>query len=167
MELKLFKAGFEAQLEYCKIEDNHFLQEYLKLGAISQLSKWKKMASRIDFSEGEKIIFDLLLSLKEDILRVESAVNKGEELIPLKQKAIVESLNFDHLNFSENVLENDEEYYIRFNLNNQKVALFAKAKSQTLVQIIKIKPEDKVAFDAFVVEVQRDMIRNKKELEYE
>ncbi|MGH2327597.1 hypothetical protein ACRCD5_04670 [Campylobacter taeniopygiae] len=167
MELKLFKAGFEADLESCKIEDNHFLQEYLKLGAISQLSKWKKMATRIDFSDGEKIIFDLILSLKEDILRVESAINKDEELIPLKQKAIVGSLNFEHLNFLENILEINQEYYIRFSLNNQKMALFAKAKSQTLAQIIKIKPEDKTAFDAFVVEVQRDMIRNKKELEHE
>ncbi|MEE6566573.1 hypothetical protein VWM73_12080, partial [Campylobacter coli] len=32
-----------------------------------------------------------------------------------------------------------------------------------LAQIIKIKPEDRIAFDAFVVQLQRDMIRNKKD----
>ncbi|EAI0351555.1 hypothetical protein E0093_08820, partial [Campylobacter jejuni] len=138
------------------------LGEYLKLGAISQILKWKKLALRIDFDEGEKIIFDLLLSLKEDILRLENSLDKNKELIPLKQKGVVESLNFEYLNFLDTILEEDKEYYLRFDLNNQKIAIFIKAQSQTLAKIIKIKPEDKMAFDAFVVEIQRNMIRNKK-----
>lgn len=162
MEISLFKAGFEASLECCDIE-NHFLQEYLKLGAISQLSKWKKLALRVDFDEGEKIIFDLLLSLKEDILRLEDSLDKNKDLLVLKQKGVVESLNFEYLNFLDEILEEGKEYYIRFDLNNQKMAIFAKAQNKKLAQIIKIKPEDRIAFDAFVVQLQRDMIRNKKD----
>ncbi|MGI7924572.1 hypothetical protein ACNGIV_01320 [Campylobacter coli] len=164
MEISLFKAGFEASLECCDIENNHFLQEYLKLGAISQLSKWKKLALRVDFDEGEKIIFDLLLSLKEDILRLEDSLDKNKDLLVLKQKGVVESLNFEYLNFLDEILEEEgKEYYIRFDLNNQKMAIFAKAQNKKLAQIIKIKPEDRIAFDAFVVQLQRDMIRNKKD----
>lgn len=162
MELTLFKAGFEAHLECCEIGNNPFLGEYLKLGALSQILKWKKLALRIDFDESEKIIFDLLLSLKEDILRLENSLDKNKELIPLKQKGIVESLNFEYLNFLDTILEKNKEYYLRFDLNNQTIAIFIEAQSQTLAKIIKIKPEDKMAFDAFVVEIQRDMIRNKK-----
>ncbi|OOX99234.1 hypothetical protein BOQ01_07645 [Campylobacter coli] len=163
MEISLFKAGFEASLECCDIENNHFLQEYLKLGAISQLSKWKKLALRVDFDEGEKIIFDLLLSLKEDILRLEDSLDKNKDLLALKQKGVVESLNFEYLNFLDEILEEGKEYYIRFDLNNQKMAIFAKAQNKKLAQIIKIKPEDRIVFDAFVVQLQRDMIRNKKD----
>lgn len=163
MEISLFKAGFEASLECCDIENNHFLQEYLKLGAISQLSKWKKLALRVNFDEGEKIIFDLLLSLKEDILRLEDSLDKNKDLLALKQKGVVESLNFEYLNFLDEILEEGKEYYIRFDLNNQKMAIFAKAQNKKLAQIIKIKPEDRIAFDAFVVQLQRDMIRNKKD----
>ncbi|HEB9315620.1 TPA: hypothetical protein RZK21_001515 [Campylobacter coli] len=163
MEISLFKAGFEASLECCDIENNHFLQEYLKLGAISQLSKWKKLALRVDFDEGEKIIFDLLLSLKEDILRLEDSLDKNKDLLALKQKGVVESLNFEYLNFLDEILEEGKEYYIRFDLNNQKMAIFAKAQNKKLAQIIKIKPEDRMAFDTFVVQLQRDMIRNKKD----
>lgn len=163
MEISLFKAGFEASLECCDIENNHFLQEYLKLGAISQLSKWKKLALRVDFDEGEKIIFDLLLSLKEDILRLEDSLDKNKDLLTLKQKGVVESLNFEYLNFLDEILEEGKEYYIRFDLNNQKMAIFARAQNKNLAQIIKIKPEDRIAFDAFVVQLQRDMIRNKKD----
>ena len=50
MELALFKAGFEAHLECCEIENNRFLGEYLKLGAISQILKWKKLALRAFFT---------------------------------------------------------------------------------------------------------------------
>lgn len=163
MEISLFKAGFEASLECCDIENNHFLQEYLKLGAISQLSKWKKLALRVDFDEGEKIIFDLLLSLKEDILRLEDSLDKNKDLLTLKQKGVVESLNFEYLNFLDEILEEGKEYYIRFDLNNQKMAIFARAQNKKLAQIIKIKPEDRIAFDAFVVQLQRDMIRNTKD----
>ncbi|HEG4988553.1 TPA: hypothetical protein SER58_001825, partial [Campylobacter jejuni] len=109
MELALFKAGFEAHLECCEIENNRFLGEYLKLGTISQILKWKKLALRIDFDEGEKIIFDLLLSLKEDILRLENSLDKNKELIPLKQKGVIESLNFEYLNFLDTILEEDKE----------------------------------------------------------
>ncbi|HEB9287847.1 TPA: hypothetical protein RZK16_001501 [Campylobacter coli] len=163
MGISLFKAGFEASLECCDIENNHFLQEYLKLGAISQLSKWKKLALRVDFDEGEKIIFDLLLGLKEDILRLEDSLDKNKDLLTLKQKGVVESLNFEYLNFLDEILEEGKEYYIRFDLNNQKMAIFARAQNKKLAQIIKIKPEDRIAFDAFVVQLQRDMIRNKKD----
>ncbi len=163
MGISLFKAGFEASLECCDIENNHFLQEYLKLGAISQLSKWKKLALRVDFDEGEKIIFDLLLSLKEDILRLEDSLDKNKDLLTLKQKGVVKSLNFEYLNFLDEILEEGKEYYIRFDLNNQKMAIFARAQNKKLAQIIKIKPEDRIAFDAFVVQLQRDMIRNKKD----
>lgn len=163
MGISLFKAGFEASLECCDIENNHFLQEYLKLGAISQLSKWKKLALRVDFDEGEKIIFDLLLSLKEDILRLEDSLDKNKDLLTLKQKGVVESLNFEYLNFLDEILEEGKEYYIRFDLNNQKMAIFARAQNKKLAQIIKIKPEDRIAFDAFVVQLQRDMIRNTKD----
>ncbi|EGC8815170.1 TPA: hypothetical protein R8U17_001534, partial [Campylobacter coli] len=63
----------------------------------------------------------------------------------------------------DEILEEGKEYYIRFDLNNQKMAIFAKAQNKKLAQIIKIKPEDRIAFDAFVVQLQRDMIRNKKD----
>ncbi|RQD68464.1 hypothetical protein DZC71_02395 [Campylobacter hepaticus] len=162
MELTLFKTNCKADLESCEIENNRFLEEYLKLGSIAQIAKWKKLALNTDFDEGEKIIFDLLLSLKEDILRLENSLNRDKTLLKLKQEGIIEALNFEYLNFSDNILEKDSNYYLRFDLNNQKIAIFIKAQNNKLAKIIKIKPEDKIAFDAFVVEIQRELIRNKK-----
>ena len=59
-------------------------------------------------------------------------------------------------------MEKDKQYYMRFEINNQKIALFIEAQSENLAKMIKIKPEDRIIYDAFVVEIQRDMIRSKK-----
>lgn len=162
MEMKLFKAGFKAEFSQCEIENTHFLNEYLKLGAISQLNKWKKLALRVDFEESEKLIFDLLLSLKEDVLRLENTLAKEKELLALEKQAMVDELNFEYIHFLEPCLDKEKEYYVRFELNNQQIALFLKAQNIHLAKIVKIKPEDKIAYDAFVVELQRNAIREKK-----
>lgn len=162
MELNLFKAGLNAEFEVCKVDDSYFLQEYLNINTSSKLGKWKKLTSKMDFEESERLIFELLLSLKEDIAKMESYILKQDKLLPLSQRAVIGALNFEYLNFLEPVLQRDQEYYMRFEIDNQKVALFVRAQSENLAKIIKIKAEDRVLYDAFVVEIQRDMIRNKK-----
>ncbi|MCX2682729.1 hypothetical protein OQH60_01625 [Campylobacter sp. MIT 21-1685] len=162
MEMKFFKAGIQAEFSQCQVENTHFLNEYLKLGTISQLNKWKKLGSRVDFEESERLIFDLLLSLKEDVLRLESALSQQNELLPLEEKGIIDELNFEYINFLQPCLNEEKEYYLRFELKNQQMAVFLKAENVHLAKIIKIKPEDRIAYDAFVVELQRNFIREKK-----
>ncbi len=162
MELNLFKAGLSAEFQSCDLNDSYFLQEYLNINANSRLSKWKKLASKVNFEENEKLIFELLLSLKEDLAKLENKLSKQDKLLPLAQKGIVSALNFEQLSFLEPLLEKDKEYYLRFELSGQKMAIFIRAQSENLAKIVKIKTEDRVLYDAFVVEIQRDMIRNKK-----
>ncbi|ARJ55873.1 hypothetical protein [Campylobacter cuniculorum] len=162
MQLNLFKAGLSAEFQSCDINDSYFLQEYLNININSRLNKWKKLASKVDFEESEKLIFELLLSLKEDIARLQNNLSEQDKLLPLSQKGIIDALNFEYLNFLEPLLEKDKQYYMRFEINNQKIALFIEAQSENLAKMIKIKPEDRIIYDAFVVEIQRDMIRSKK-----
>ena len=163
MELNLFKAGLSAEFQSCDVNDSYFLQEYLNINLSSKLSKWKKLASKVDFEDSEKLIFDLILSLKEDIVKLENRLLNQDKLLPLSQKGIIDALNFEYLNFLEPLLQKDKHYYMRFEINGQKIALFALAQSENLAKIIKIKAEDRILYDAFTVEIQRDMIRNRKE----
>lgn len=167
MELNLFKAGIKLEFQACDINDNYFLQEYLSINANTRLTKWKKLALKMDFEESEKLIFDLLLSLKEDIIKLESHLIKNQELLNLKNKSIIDSLNFEYLLISDDLLEKDQEYYFRFEINNHKIALFTKATTSNLAKIVKIKPEDQMTYDAFVVEIQRSIIRASKGVENE
>lgn len=162
MELNLFRVGLSAEFEICDINDSYFLQEYLNINSSSKLGRWRKLASKVDFEENERLIFELLLSLKEDISRIENYLSRQDRLLPLSQKGVISALNFEYLNFLESLLQKGREYYMRFDINNQKIALFVHAQDENLAKIIKIKAEDRVLYDAFVVEIQRDMIRNKK-----
>lgn len=163
MEINLFKAGVKVELQKCSCEDNYFLQEYFNINSNANLNKWKKIARNVEFEDSEKLIFDLLMSLKEDIVRIEEKISHKNSLLPLEQKNIIESLNFEYLNFLDAFLEKDKEYYVRFEINNQKMAIFVKACDEKMAKIIKIKPEDEMIYDAFVVEMQRNIIRNLKE----
>lgn len=165
MELNLFKAGVKLEFEACDMNDNYFLQEYLSINENTRLTKWKKLALKTDFEESEKLIFDLLLSLKEDIIKIESHLFKNQELLSLKNKSVIDSLNFDYLLVSDDMLKKDQEYYFRFEINNRKIALFVKATTSNLAKIVKIKPEDQMAYNAFVVEIQRSIIRVSKGVE--
>ena len=62
------------------------------------------------------------------------------------------------------MLESGKDYYARFELNHQKIAFFFKAQSENLAKITKIKPEDLISYNAFVVEIQRNAIREKRKL---
>jgi len=162
MQLNLFKAGLKIEFEPCTLEDSCFLEEYLSLSANSGLQKWKKLASKLDLDNEQKLIFDLLLSVKEDLGKIQNFIFKDESLLSLSKKAFVESLNFEYINLTQPFLEQDKQYYARFELNKQKIPVFLQAQSENLAKIIKIKSEDQMIYNAFVVDIQRDIIKNMK-----
>ncbi|KAA6225228.1 MULTISPECIES: hypothetical protein [unclassified Campylobacter] len=163
MELNFFKAGLKVSYENCDINDNHFLQEYLNFGQTHQFSKWKQKAAKLNLEESEKFLFEFMLSIKEDIAKLERKLNKNEGLLPLSKEGVVDALNFEYLQFLDKNLEKDKQYYARFELNSNKICIFFEAKNESLAKIIKIKPEDIALYNAFVVDIQRDMIKNRKE----
>ncbi|MDL0101596.1 MULTISPECIES: hypothetical protein [Campylobacter] len=163
MEMSLFQTRFKIEFDEFDESKSEILSEYANININSKLVKWKKLIYKVDFEESEKVIFDLLLSLKEDIIRIENHLFRQEELLALKYKTHIKALNFEYLEFLENMLESGKDYYARFELNHQKIAFFFKAQSENLAKITKIKPEDLISYNAFVVEIQRNAIREKKE----
>ncbi|ARE81075.1 hypothetical protein [Campylobacter helveticus] len=163
MEINLFQTRLKIEFEEFDEGKSEILNEYANINVNSRLVKWKKLSYKVDFEESERVIFDLLLSLKEDIIRIENHLFNQEELLTLKHKTHIKALNFEYLEFLENLLENGKDYYARFELNNQKIAFFFKSQSENLAKITKMKPEDLISYNAFVVETQRNAIREKKE----
>ncbi|WP_243832582.1 hypothetical protein [Campylobacter sp. US33a] len=159
--MNFFTTGLKIEFQKSDLSDSVFLQEYLNLNANKTLAKWKKLSSRTDFSEGERLVFDLLLELKSDIVSLKQS-NEEKSLLELGQKGFICAMNFECLKFSEELLESGSEYYARFDLNSQKIAVFLKALDANTAKIIKIKSDDESVYSAFVVEIQRDMIKNLK-----
>lgn len=165
MEMKFFKSSLELEFEESTERYEEFLQEYVSSNNYVNLSKWKKLASRVEFSEGEQLIFDLLMDLKQELYLIKNDINKTKLFVNLKYKSFVIGVNFTHIQFKDRCLMQDEDYYARFNLNGQKISIFFKALNENEAKITQIKAEDGLVYDNFVANMQRAMIKILKEQE--
>ncbi|AJC88328.1 hypothetical protein CINS5915_04745 [Campylobacter insulaenigrae] len=163
MELNFFQCSLNLNFEESKIRHDEFLQDYLTSNNLVNLSKWKKLASRIEFSEGEQLIFDLLLDLKQELFMLKNDINKSDLSIDLGKNYMLEGIHFSHLKFKEECLQCGEEYYAKIELYGQKICFFFKGLNKKEGKIIQIKNEDECIYNNFVVDMQREMIKMLKE----
>ncbi|MCV3403379.1 hypothetical protein L8W41_02430 [Campylobacter sp. IFREMER_LSEM_CL1904] len=163
--MKFFKSSLELEFEESTERYEEFLQEYVSSNNYVNLSKWKKLASRVEFSDGEQLIFDLLMDLKQELYLIKNDINKTKLFVNLKYKSFVIGVNFTHIQFKDRCLMQDEDYYARFNLNGQKISIFFKALNENEAKITQIKAEDELVYDNFVANMQRAMIKILKEQE--
>lgn len=155
--MKFFNTALSLEFERFEDENLAFIEDFNK-GANLQ-NKWKKLAAKIDFSEGEELLFKMLLSLQESVLRLE---NKNDKTPKLKQKAMICALNFSGFKLQKNAFEKDALYYAKIHIDNELVKLFFRALSENEGEISQIKKDDKTMLDAFVVEIQRqEILKNK------
>lgn len=151
------KIDFEALNER---NEERFLQEYLALTKGAELARFKKLAAKIDFSEAEEFLFHMLLSIKEDLSDLKFKIDKKESLLKLENTGFINEFNFEHIKLGAPCLKPLASYYARLELGGQLVSLFCKAHSAQVAEITKIKAEEKVLWDNFVVQMQRDMIKD-------
>lgn len=155
--MKFFDTAISLEFEKFEGENLEFLEDFNRTNL--GVNKWKKLAAKVDFSEGEEMIFKMLLELKNEILELKKS---GEKKLKLKQKAMICAMNFEGFKLAKNLLEINATYYAKFSLESQSVKLFFIAKSQNEGEIYEIKKEDKMLLDGFVVEIQRQNILKSK-----
>lgn len=163
MEINFFKSSLDIEFEEISMRYDEFLQEYLTSNNFVNLNKWKKLASRIELSEGEQLIFDLLLDLKQEFFLLKNAMNQTKLYVNLNNQEEIEGVNFSHLKFKNECLISDQEYYGRMELNGQKICFFFKALNQNEAKISQMKNEDENIYNNFVADMQRAMIKILKE----
>lgn len=163
MGLNFFKTALKIHFQSTsEDESSPFMQEYLSLNLAHLNDRWKKLGLKVDFTEGEALLFDLILSLKQDVKNLEQKLFEKEALLRLEHEANLCGINFEHIQIKENLFVKNQIYYARFELNHTKIALFIRALSANEAEIYKIKKEDKQYYDAFVTQMQRDMIKSLK-----
>lgn len=160
--MKFFDTALPLEFERFEEDNAAFLQDFHQ-GGNAALSKWKKLAAKVDFSEGEELLFHLLLSLKEDIMRIEDELAQKSSALKLANKGIISALAFEGFKFKEQCLQKDAFYYARANIAHHRVSFFFKALSSDEASITQMKKEDKTLFDAFVVDIQRQLIHKRKD----
>lgn len=159
--VNFFKTSLKLHLQECENEDE-FLGEYLELKNNADVFRFKKLASKLDFDDTQKFLFDLLLDIKNDIFKLKNQLKSEQRLIKLSQIGYICGVNFDFLEFKEPVLSKDKLYYARLELNDQIIAFFMRAGDERVAEFVKIKNDDKLVFDHFVMQTQRELINDLK-----
>lgn len=159
--MKFFDTALKIEFQRYKEDDLAFLSEFNQMNN-NALNTWKKLALKVSFSEEEELLFKLLLSLKEDVLRLEDKIYQRNSLLELEHKSQISGIAFDGLKLQDECLETEALYYARIEINHQLISFFFKALNSNQALITEIKREDKGFYDVFVVEMQRRMINATK-----
>lgn len=160
--MKFFDTALSVEFERFDESNEAFLQDFHQ-GGNAALNKWKKLAAKVDFSEGEELLFHLLLSVKEDLSRLEDEVMQRNSALKLASKGIISAVGFEGVRFKEPCLEANALYYVRANIAHHTMSFFVKAENADEASITQIKKEDKALYDAFVVDIQRQLIHKRKD----
>lgn len=159
--MKFFDTALKIEFELCEGENLAFLQEFNQISN-SAVSKWKKLANKVNFSEGEELLFNLLLSLKDDFIKLEDKIYQKNSFLSLKKESKISGIAFDGIRLNDECLQEEALYYARIEINHQNISFFFKALNSTQALITQMKKEDKNSYDIFVVEMQRQMINATK-----
>lgn len=161
--MKFFETRLKIDFEALSLgRENELLKEYTSLNSNAQITQLKNFATKVDFSDGEAFLFEILLGIKEDLFRLESLIKNQTSLLSLANEGIICALNYEFIEFSEAVLNPQERYYARIQITQKPLAFFCEATSENTAKFVKIKSEDKMLYDGFVVGVQRELINELK-----
>ncbi|TQR27847.1 hypothetical protein [Campylobacter sp. MIT 97-5078] len=163
--VSFFKTALKIEFEESTLDDIRFNEEFISLNSNAQIMRFKKLAQKIELSESEELLFNMLISVKESITRLE--LKDKEFLITLQNKAHISGVHYENLEFLDTNLVQNQVYYARLKINNKEIAFFIKALDEKTASIIKIKSEDKALYDAFVAQTQRELIKEMKGKENE
>ncbi len=162
--MKFFDTALQVEFELYDESNLTFLQDFNQ-GKNLALNKWKKQAAKIDFTEGEELLFNLLLSLKDDMIKLEEAILHKNSALMLKNKGIISAVAFEGIKFKEQCLQNGALYYAKMSINHHLMSFFFKALNADEGTFTQVKKEDKTLYDNFVVDIQRQLIIKRKDKE--
>lgn len=162
--MKFFDTALQVEFELYDESNLAFLQDFNQ-GKNATLNKWQKLAAKVDFTEGEELLFRLLLELKNDMIKLEEAVLHKNSALKLENQGIIKAVAFEGVEFENECLNVNALYYARMQINHQAISFFFKALSKTEGQFTQMKKEDKTLYDNFVVDIQRQLINKRKDKE--
>jgi len=157
--MTFFKTSLKIEFEVLNSSnEERFLEEYLALNKSAEVARFKKLAAKIDFSEAEEFLFQMLLNIKKDLSDLK--LNQKEKLLKLENQGFANEINFEHIQMSAPCFKPLAKYYARVEIRTQILSFFIETKDAQIAEISKIKAEEKALWDNFVVQMQRDMIKD-------
>lgn len=163
MDLIFFKTRLSVEFSESKNDD--FLAEYTLMNANKSIDRLKQNAVKIEFTEGERFLLDVLFDIKTELKKIRKELRLDIDYIDLAYKEYIEAINFTHFRFSNSILKKDCEYYARIEINDTLIALFFTACDEKTAQISKMRREDENLLGLFILDTQRAIINENRSLD--
>lgn len=147
----LFDTCIKIEFELAKKE-----HELLYNHSESFLDKYKKKALRCDFSKEEELFFEMLLSIKQDLLKLSQKPPK-----PLDNDTLITKIDYDCFVVDCENLEIGKVYFARI-FFDELMYLYFEATDKNYARITKIKSSDNSRLENYIVNLQRILINEKR-----
>lgn len=170
MSPRLVPAPISLCFSEADLDREVYEREYQQLSESDDdpISQWLKLAkARGETSDSDPVILNLVVELHRKIDALEMFLkNETPKRVSLVHEANIESIGFEHFNFSEAILQEGMTYYGRIEMPvhpKRDVGVFFEAQSPTLAKFIKIHDRDEKEWASYLTARERILIREAKE----
>jgi hypothetical protein len=169
MSVRLVPAPISLEFSEKSTDEELFSREYSQLSETDDdpISQWLKLAkARGDTSESDPVLLNLIVELHRKIDNLEMFLkDKKPKRVPLKNKAEIQSIGFEHFKVNSNILEVGQIYYGRISMPvhpKRDVAVYFKALKPSLAEITKMHERDEKEWASYMTARERVLIREAK-----
>lgn len=132
------------KIEFEPMQKEH---ELLYNHSESFLDKYKKKALRCDFSKEEELLFEMLLSVKQDLLKLSQKPPH-----PLNYDALIVKIDYDCFVVDSENLEIGKVYFARI-FFDELMYLYFEALDKNYAKIVKIKNSDNSRLELSLIHI--------------
>lgn len=170
MSVRLVDASIN--ISFSKINDDRdkFVAEHREISHKMEdsLNQWLRIArAKGEVANTDPILMSLIVELHKKVDALESMLkNDKPKRLSLENEAIIESIGFEHLKLSDELLQEGVEYYGRVELPvypKRDIALFFRALDKSLAKITKMYDRDEKDWGAYLTSRERLLIREARE----
>mgnify|MGYP001558759575 CR=1 FL=1 len=170
MSVRLVKAPVSMAFSQLGEHKEEFLVEYRELSESTEdpVSQWLKLArAKGETVDTDPILLSLIVELHKKVDALErSFKDEKPKRLPLENEISIESIGFEHLKLSQDILQEGAEYYGRVDLPvypKRDIAIFFSAIDKSLAKITKMHQRDERDWGAYLTSRERLLIREARE----
>lgn len=169
MSVRLVKAPISLSYSKTSTNDETYEREFQRLSGADDdaIGQWLKLAkAKGETQDTDKILLELVVELHRKIDSLERVIKDEQpDRIGLHENAMIDSIGFEYISFSQNILERKGYYYGRIMMPvypKREVPIFFEAIDTTKAKIIRIHDRDQNDWNAYVTARERIHIRELK-----
>ena len=170
MSVRLVKASVSMVFSQVDEHEEEFLAEYIELSENTEdpVNQWLKLArAKGETVDTDPILLSLIVELHKKVDALErSFKDEKPKRLSLENEISIESIGFEHLKLSQDILQEGVKYYGRVDLPvypKRDIAIFFSAIDKSLAKITKMHQRDERDWGAYLTSRERLLIREARE----